>query len=158
LNLSLLGGYVPTVGTVFDILTGSSVSGSFATVNGAINSSEHFSVTCTAGNCDATVVSGAAVKNSMVSLLATTVPALRMAGTLPAMPLSYPLITFRPANVPASFAPGNPLRAGNGQKYKGMQMGVDLLTLLKTSPRSMLKAFTGAAYIPPVGYLSSMSY
>jgi hypothetical protein len=210
LNLSLLNGYVPTVGTRFDILTGSSVSGTFATVNGAINSSEHFSVSCTAGNCDATVMSGAAVSTQNVSASlamahpgsrrsapalpsatneggnatfassAASVPALsrshmfqpRDAQMLPYKPPalangngtstgSVPALRiapFQPRDTPMSpfklpALASSPLGRGMGQKYNGVDFGVDLNLLMKTSPRAMMKGFTGSAYVPPVGYI-----
>ena len=58
LNIDL--GFTPTVGQQFTILTASSVSDTFATINGlAINGSEHFAVTYNAGSVVLTVVSGA---------------------------------------------------------------------------------------------------
>lgn len=61
LNLSLINGYVPTIGSKFKIVDYSSESGQFATVNGlAINSSEHFTVTYQGADVLLTVVSGAA--------------------------------------------------------------------------------------------------
>jgi len=68
LNLSLINGFVPAVGTTFDILNASSVSGTFSAVNGTnINGSEHFVVTCDSTDCDVTVAGGAGtlVKASM---------------------------------------------------------------------------------------------
>lgn len=45
LNLSLINGFVPALGSNFTLVTGSAISGQFATVNGkSINSSEHFEV------------------------------------------------------------------------------------------------------------------
>ena len=62
LNLSLINGFVPTVGTTFEILNAGSVSGTFSAVHGtAINGSEHFVVSCDATDCDVTVASGAAI-------------------------------------------------------------------------------------------------
>jgi hypothetical protein len=59
LNLSLANGFVPTIGSTFPLITGSAVSGQFATVNGtSINSSEHFEVTYSGTTVTATVVSG----------------------------------------------------------------------------------------------------
>jgi hypothetical protein len=61
LNLSLLNGFVPTVGSTFEILNASSVLGTFSTVNGTqINGSEHFVVACDTTDCDVTVASGVA--------------------------------------------------------------------------------------------------
>jgi len=60
LNLSLINGFVPTVGTTFEILNAGSLSGTFSTVNGThINGSEHLVVTCDTTDCDVTVASGA---------------------------------------------------------------------------------------------------
>jgi hypothetical protein len=59
LNIGLLNGFVPALGSVFGILTASSVSGRFATVNGAsINPSEHFAVKYNANNVTLHVVTG----------------------------------------------------------------------------------------------------
>jgi hypothetical protein len=59
LNIGLLNGFVPALGSVFGILTASSVSGRFATVHGAsINSGEHFVVKYNANNVTLHVVTG----------------------------------------------------------------------------------------------------
>jgi hypothetical protein len=60
LNISLGTGFTPTVGETFTILTASTVSDTFATVNGlAINGSEHFTITYNAGSVVLKVVAGA---------------------------------------------------------------------------------------------------
>jgi fibronectin-binding autotransporter adhesin len=60
LTIKLVNGFVPAVGDSFTILTGSSRSGTFATVNGtSINSGEHFEVNYTSTAVTLTVVSGA---------------------------------------------------------------------------------------------------
>jgi hypothetical protein len=60
LNVKLINGFTPTVGTKFTILTGGVVGGKFATVNGLIiNSGEHFEVSYTATAVTLTVASGA---------------------------------------------------------------------------------------------------
>lgn len=60
LNIKRKAGFVPAIGTKFTILTGSVVSGQFATVNGtAINSAEHFAVNYSSNAVTITVVSGA---------------------------------------------------------------------------------------------------
>jgi hypothetical protein len=60
LNISLGTGFTPTVGQTFTILTASTVTDQFATVNGlAINGSEHFTITYNAGSVVLKVVSGA---------------------------------------------------------------------------------------------------
>jgi hypothetical protein len=59
LNLSRINGFVPAIGTTFEILNAGAVSGSFSTVNGThINGSEHFVVSCDTTDCDVTVASG----------------------------------------------------------------------------------------------------
>jgi len=59
LNLKLINGFLPAIGNTFIILTGTAVSGTFATVNGlSINSGEHFTVTYHPTNVTLTVVSG----------------------------------------------------------------------------------------------------
>jgi fibronectin-binding autotransporter adhesin len=72
LNISLGAGFTPTVGQTFTILTASSVSDTFATVNGlAINGSEHFTITYHPGSVVLTVVSGALTAATPASLLVT---------------------------------------------------------------------------------------
>ena len=59
LNLALISGFTPTLGEMFEILTASSVSGTFSSVTGtSINSSEHFSVIYNSNNVTLDVVSG----------------------------------------------------------------------------------------------------
>jgi len=61
LNIDLINGFMPTIGSKFKIVDYSSEAGQFATVNGlAINSSEHFSVAYQGTDVLLTVVSGAA--------------------------------------------------------------------------------------------------
>src|SRR3984957_17277308 len=61
LNINLINGFVPSIGSKFKIVDYTSESGQFATVNGlAINSSEHFTVTYQGADVLLTVVSGAA--------------------------------------------------------------------------------------------------
>jgi fibronectin-binding autotransporter adhesin len=58
LTIKLINSFTPTIGEVFTILTGSAVTGQFATVTGAtINSGEHFEVGYTATGVTLTVVS-----------------------------------------------------------------------------------------------------
>jgi hypothetical protein len=59
LNLKLINGFVPAIGNTFTILTGSAVTGIFATVEGlSINSGEHFAVNYNPTNVMLTVVPG----------------------------------------------------------------------------------------------------
>jgi hypothetical protein len=68
LNITLGSSFTPSVGETFTILTASSVSDTFATVNGlAINGSEHFTVTYYAGGVVLTVVTGALVTSGPAS-------------------------------------------------------------------------------------------
>ena len=61
LNLDLINPFLPTIGETFDILNASSVTGTFATVNGtAINGSEHFAVVVNPTNVTLDVVAGPA--------------------------------------------------------------------------------------------------
>jgi len=60
LNLSLINGFVPTIGSNFTLVTGSAVTGQFTAVNGtSINSSEHFQVNYSGTSVTVSVVSGA---------------------------------------------------------------------------------------------------
>jgi hypothetical protein len=60
LSIKLVNGFVPAVGNSFTILTGTAVTGKFATVKGtSINASEHFQVNYNATSVTLTVVSGA---------------------------------------------------------------------------------------------------
>ena len=60
LVIKRIKGFVPSIGNTFNIVTGSAVSGQFATVKGtSINSSEHFEVNYTPTAVTLTVVSGA---------------------------------------------------------------------------------------------------
>jgi hypothetical protein len=59
LTIKLVNGFMPVVGDTFTILTGSAISGTFATVKGTgINSSEHFEVSYSSTAVTLTVVSG----------------------------------------------------------------------------------------------------
>jgi hypothetical protein len=59
LNIELAGGFVPALGDAFTIVTGSAVTGQFATVNGlSINSGEHFEIAYSGTAVTLTVASG----------------------------------------------------------------------------------------------------
>lgn len=59
LNLDLINGFVPTLTETFEIMTASSVTGTFLTVNGtSINGSEHFGVVYNSNNVTIDVLSG----------------------------------------------------------------------------------------------------
>ena len=77
LNIDLGSSFTPTVGQTFTILTASSVSDTFATVNGlAINSSEHFTITYDANKVVLTVVSGALTATPSVTTASAVNPVL----------------------------------------------------------------------------------
>jgi hypothetical protein len=81
LNISLANGFIPTIGSTFDIVHGSSISGAFTTVNGlSINGSEHFSLSKTPTDIILTVVSGASPTSVIQAGLA---PRWRRAVVLP---------------------------------------------------------------------------
>ena len=59
LNIKLIKGFIPAVGSSFTILKGTAVTGTFSTVNGAsINSSEHFQVNYNSSDVTLSVVPG----------------------------------------------------------------------------------------------------
>ncbi len=59
LNIGLIDSFIPAVGSTFTILTGSAVTGQFATVNGlSINSGEHFEINYNTTSVTLQVVSG----------------------------------------------------------------------------------------------------
>jgi hypothetical protein len=59
LSITLNNNFVPVIGSIFTILTGSAVTGTFTTVNGlSINSGEHFMIAYNATSVTLTVVSG----------------------------------------------------------------------------------------------------
>jgi hypothetical protein len=69
LNLALINGFVPTVGSTYKIMNYSSASGAFAVVNGlAINSTEHFTVTTQGADLLLSVVAGPASVGSSRSI------------------------------------------------------------------------------------------
>jgi hypothetical protein len=59
LNIKLINQFVPSIGSVFTILTANPVTGKFSTVNGlSINSGEHFDIAYTSSSVTLTVASG----------------------------------------------------------------------------------------------------
>jgi hypothetical protein len=86
--------------------------------------------------------------NGTIASSTTTVPVLSRTYTFQPRDAQLP-----PYKLPAMAS--SPLGRGTGQKFNGVDFGVDLNLLMKTSPRTMLKGFTGSAYVPPVGYILS---
>jgi hypothetical protein len=75
LTVALASGFTPTVGSTFNVLTASSVSGTFSNSTIAINSTEHFNVTYTSTGVVLTVASGAASQSgALQSTLVASVP------------------------------------------------------------------------------------
>jgi hypothetical protein len=59
LNIKVINAFVPSIGSVFTILTANPVNGTFATVNGLhINGGEHFDLAYTSSAVTLTVASG----------------------------------------------------------------------------------------------------
>jgi hypothetical protein len=104
LNVSLINGFVPSIGSIFKIVNFSSESGQFATVNGlAINGSEHFTVSYHADDVLLTVVSGAAPSalarfGSMARLSSRLADQARFVGERFALPQELPLMDSPSAN------------------------------------------------------------
>ena len=73
LDLSTVGGFTPTVGQTFTILSGSAVTGSFATVTGApISGTLSYAVSYTATGVVLTVVDSAPAGHAAGHLAATS--------------------------------------------------------------------------------------
>jgi hypothetical protein len=59
LNIKLINGFVPAIGSTFTILTGTAVTGTFSTVKGlSINSGEHFTISYNPTNVTLTAATG----------------------------------------------------------------------------------------------------
>jgi hypothetical protein len=104
LNVNLINGFIPTIGSKFKIVDFNSESGQFGTVNGlAINSSEHFTVTYQGTDVLLTTVSGAAPSSlarlSSVALSPRLSGQMRMAGDNFALGEGMPLPAAMNANV-----------------------------------------------------------
>jgi hypothetical protein len=86
LNIKLINGFVPKLGSTFKILNYGSESGHFATVTGlAINSGEHFALTYQGTDVLLTVMSGASAASGTrsSSMWASPDPRLADASSLP---------------------------------------------------------------------------
>ncbi|MCU1275167.1 MAG: hypothetical protein JWO48_2598, partial [Bryobacterales bacterium] len=188
LNVSLVNGFVPTVGSTFDILNASSVSGTFTTVNGlSINGSEHFAVTYNGSDVILTVVSGAAAPSSVTSAggnrsfasfrppLSGAGPSRFGTGAPPDWSRGFnrgPAEAFRVRNVSTSAshfsrspagvtaqrrpAPAS-VRNPSLPNFKRFEVGVDLLALINTRPRQLMRTLfsqPGYAYAPRLAYVS----
>jgi hypothetical protein len=69
LNLALINGFVPTIGSTYKIMNYNSASGAFAVMNGlGINSTEHFTVTTQGSDLLLSVVAGPASAGSSRSI------------------------------------------------------------------------------------------
>jgi filamentous hemagglutinin len=186
LNISLINGFVPAIGSTFDILNGSAVSSNWATINGlSINASEHFTETVNSNDVILTVVSGASpvAATSLISrsnkgrisfglvaphryTMAVARPAApriasqpvraalphvshfgkasRMMDAGESAPVSPTLMSaFSSAPSYSHFAPpaasSSTLPVGRGQRR--VEVVLDVNSVMKTSPRKLLKAF-----------------
>jgi hypothetical protein len=129
LTIKLAAGFTPTVGETFTILTASTVSDQFTTVNGlAISGSEHFNITYNTGSVVLTVASGAlpatslSVSNTLAQL---THPALNSGSSTTGrygLAVSGPSLVRLPARVTATvpaasvtrMVPTSPVYAAGG--------------------------------------------
>ena len=218
LNIQLINGFVPAIGSTFDILNASSVSGVFTTVNGlAINASEHFQVTYNGDRVTLTVVAGPAApagisvtqsanpypfgqagRGSAGVRAAVPRPALvsapvtarhvsvagrasvtgrtivplpnraigghgfrRMDSAPAAAVLTAPL-SVADLSVPVYRSLGSspaPARTSNGfRNPMRFECGVNLNTLLKTSPRRLLRVLFAAPDSPEAVTIGYMTY
>jgi hypothetical protein len=165
LNVSLINGFIPTIGSTFAIVNAGSRSGTFGQVNGlGINSSEHFSISYTGTGAMLTVVAGAApVQNSadygktnargIHMMIAAAPRRFRTADLQPAEQAIAPPIAPVRGLSSASLRPmtGSPSPYGNAKRF---ECGVDVKELLKTSPKRIWKSWLADPMEPsPVGYV-----
>ena len=176
LNISLASGFTPALGSTFDILNASSISGVFSTVNGlAINGSEHFTVTTVSGDeIVLTVVSGAAPalsaslaqalhsgKRHLATTAASTLAPVMAPVGAGGAPIRMPggLQVFRPREdfgSPLAVSPAASSAPASAAAYNPMastnhlrfECGVDLKALLKTSRKQLLKGLLAAPDSP----------
>jgi fibronectin-binding autotransporter adhesin len=205
LNVHLINGFVPAIGSTFDILNASSVSGVFSTVNGlAINGSEHFEVSYDGNHVSLIVVAGpaapgtgitvtqfdrvrrgsavvtaAVARPASASRFATarsvsvagrtnvsqraSVPPLNRAlgrrGFRPMDSAPAAAVLTAPQNVSALAPAAAPARTNfafrNPMRF---ECGVNVNTLLKTSPKRLLKGLFAAPDSPDAVTVGYMSY
>jgi hypothetical protein len=199
LNVSLVNGFTPTLGSTFDILNAGSLSGTFSTTNGlSINGSEHFAISYSGTDAILTVMTGAAASPSFAFNRSN----LRGTHMAPYPPPFRESRRYHPAIAPvtattrhggfalASFAGSRRIRPADFQPQAGFspvetataltrpdlrgfspsgartpldpaaqdhsrfECGVDLLALLKTSPKRLLKSLgSESSDAAPVGYI-----
>jgi hypothetical protein len=152
LNISLISGFTPTIGSTFDIVSANSLSGAFASVKGlSINASEHFAISYTGTGAILTVAAGAAgVAPSYaphgIHRMGSPAPRrFRPADAAPA-PLSLRAGPAGMLSVAGLASPRYPMR---------LECGVDLLAVLKTGPRRGWKNWLSDPSDPSaVGYVT----
>jgi hypothetical protein len=179
LDIGLKSGFIPKVGAIFTILTASSVTGTFATVDGlAIDGSEHFTITYNAGSVVLTVVSGALSFTQLIHAPLThntagkgllppvslVHPAMGMHGFRPLDDFGSPVGVSAPADTgvagplgmsPVSAAAYNSMAAMNHMRF---ECGVDLKALLKTSRKQLLKGLWASPDSPDALAIGYMTY
>jgi hypothetical protein len=166
LNVSRIGGFIPTIGSTFAIVNAGSRSGTFGHVNGlSINSSEHFSISYTGTGAILTVVAGAAPVQSSANYGKTDARGIHM--MIAAAPRRFRTADMQPAEqaIAPPIAPGRSLSpagprvmTGSPSPYgnaKRFECGVDVKELLKTSPKRVWKNWLIDPTEPsPVGYVT----
>ncbi len=181
LNISLVSGFVPTIGSTFDILNGSTVTGTFGTVNGlSINGTEHFTVTYNANDVILTVVAGLAPTQPQVTRSGArgrwspglvpshshnmalvrppkTTPHRRM--DFPGAPVSQPAVTAGPESNFRGLAPlsASSFNSVGMQNHRRLEIVLDWDAMRKTSPKRLLKALFADSDSPDsvsIGYVS----
>jgi hypothetical protein len=169
LNLSLINHFVPSVGTTFDILNSSALSGTFAKVNGAsINSNEHFAVSYNGKDVILTVASGAASSpagagvhplypgsglNRFYRVDRPAIPVIASNRFLPSTAIATP--RFAPSTIPA-FRSGHS-SAAFMPNHNRFGYGLNLLSFFGTSPKHLMKSFVTQQGLPDAPAFVSFS-
>ncbi|MBV9297299.1 MAG: hypothetical protein JO145_17150, partial [Acidobacteriaceae bacterium] len=153
LNLSLINHFVPTVGTTFDILNSSALSGSFAKVNGSsINSNEHFAVSYNGKDVVLTVASGAGTSpgtsgahrlypgaglSPFDRIERPAMPVIASSRSLGSTAMSTP--RFNPSAMQAFRTGRNP--GALTPNHNRLNYGLNLLSFFGTNPKQFMKSF-----------------
>jgi hypothetical protein len=137
LNIKLINGFIPALGTTFKVLNFSSETGKFGTVNGlAINGSEHFALTYQASDVLLTVTSGAASASTAVTKSGNSGGQLRS----PRLDLQPAVASRLPAVSPATME-----RSSSTWASSGLPRSADISSLPQTSAGAMLGLHLSAA-------------
>jgi len=151
LNISLAAGFTPTIGSTFNILNASSVTGTFSSVTGtSINGSEHFTVTYNGNDVILTVVSGAAPAGN-ITLTGIKRPGLEHGHY--GRTVSLPAIAHLPAAAPTP-AVIRTLAGGRSFRPKD-EIG---LTAVTTTPSSNNANAIAPVSAPAVNPMAAMNH